>query len=242
MALTAEDRKRLNNKQQQQIQIATTQYNNAKAKGDTAGMAKAAADAAAVRQSAGYYTDSSGNYKGSYSSGGSSYSGGGSSGSKNSPYTQSNYTIGSDYGKQVAQNMGIGATFEATDGSLWKKENDGTITVTHNGQTYKNAYKPTDLGILGTQQVQAGLDKSIVENTYNERLNKILSNPELSKYMNDGTMQMLYDYIYGQEIEEEYEDNLEEFNEGRPDEYSNPYKKEIDFLLNQILYMQQKSI
>lgn len=241
MALTAEDRKRLNNKQQQQIQIATTQYNNAKAKGDTAGMAKAAADAAAVRKSAGYYTDSSGNYAGSYSSGGSSggssYSGGGSSGSKNSPYTQNNYTytIGSDYGKQVAQNMGIGATFEATDGSLWKKENDGTITVTHNGQTYKNAYKPTDLGILGKQQVEAGLDKDIVKQTYYDRLDKIANDPTLSSYINDGTMQMLYDYIYGQEVEEEYEDNIEEFNEGRPDEYSNPYKKEIDFLLNQIL-------
>lgn len=239
MALTAEDRKRLNNKQQQQIQIATTQYNRAKEKGDTAGMAKAAADAAAVRKSAGYYTDSSGNYKGSYSgggsSGGSSYSGG-SSGSKNSPYTENNYTIGSDYGKYIAQNyMGIGDTYEATDGSFWRKENDGTITVTHNGQTYKNAYKPTDLGILGKQQVEAGLDKDIVKQTYYDRLDKISKDPTLSAYMYDGTMQMLYDYIYGQEVDENYEENLDKLNEGRPDEYNNPYKKEIDFLLNQIL-------
>ena len=162
-------------------------------------------------------------------------SGSSSSKNKNNQYTQSSYTIGSDYGKQVAQNMGIGATFEATDGSVWKKENDGTITVTHNGQTYKNAYTPTDLGVLGTQQVQAGLPYQDVEKTYYDRLNKIANNPELAQYANDGTMQMLLNYINDQKKQETYEDNLEDFNEGRPDEYTNPYKKEIDFLLNQIL-------
>lgn len=163
--------------------------------------------------------------------------GGGGSSKKNtySPYSQNNYTIGSDYGKQVAQGLGIGESFSATDGSKWYKENDGTITVTHNGQTYKNAYTPTDLGILGKQQVEAGLDKDIVAKTYYDRLDKIAKDPTLSAFANDGTMQMLYDYIYGQEIEENYEENLDKFNEGRPDDYSNPYKNEIDYLLKQIL-------
>ena len=106
MALTDYDKKYLNKTQQQQVQAATDKWNAANANGDTAGMAAAAAEAAAVRNSAGYTTDSSGNYTGSIkpttsgSSGGSSYSGssGGVSsggGSTNNQYT--NYTPTGSY-------------------------------------------------------------------------------------------------------------------------------------------------
>ena len=84
MALTDYDKKNLSSADQQKIQAATEKWNAANAKGDTAGMASAAAEAAAVRNNAGYKTDSSGNYSGAYtgstSSGGSSYT--------NSQYTQ----------------------------------------------------------------------------------------------------------------------------------------------------------
>ena len=80
-------------------------------------------------------------------------SGGGSSGG-NSQYTQGNYTIGSDYGKQQATNMGIGTTGTATDGSKWYKNYDGTITVDHNGTRTNNAYMPEDYSILLDQQKQ----------------------------------------------------------------------------------------
>ncbi|MBQ6944207.1 MAG: hypothetical protein IJN43_07745 [Ruminococcus sp.] len=168
------------------------------------------------------------NTSGGSSSGGSS--GGGSN--KNSQYT--GYTIGSDYGKQVAQNMGIGESFSATDGSVWTKEKDGTITVRKNGQTYTNVYKQSDLGTLGRQQVAAGVPYEYVEQTLYDRLDKIANNPELSQYANDGTYLMLYNYIQDQKNAEE-KAKYEEVEQDRPDEYENPYKAEIDYLLNQIL-------
>ena len=83
MALTDYDKKNLSSKDQQKIQAATDKWNAANAKGDKAGMAAAAAEAAAVRNNAGYKTDSSGNYSGSYSGGS----------NKNSQYTGSSNGI-----------------------------------------------------------------------------------------------------------------------------------------------------
>jgi len=96
MAVTAEDKKYLNQAGIQQVQAATDAWNKANAIGDTAGMAKAAADAAAVRSSSlyqasggsGYTTDSWGRYVAPItptSTGGGS-SGGGSSGGVSDPY------------------------------------------------------------------------------------------------------------------------------------------------------------
>lgn len=100
MAVTAEDRKYLNEAGIQKIQAATDAWNKAHAIGDAAGMAKAAADAAAVRSSSlyqasggpGYTTDSWGRYVAhvtpTSTSGGSSggSSGSGSSGEVSDPY------------------------------------------------------------------------------------------------------------------------------------------------------------
>ena len=54
------------------------------------------------------------------------------------------YVIGSQKGKDIAINMMPGETYKASDGSTWTKKNDGSVSVTHNGKTYDNAYvKPT---------------------------------------------------------------------------------------------------
>lgn len=45
------------------------------------------------------------------------------------------YTIGSSAGINQAISMKPGETFTAKDGSIWTKNQDGTITVSHNGQT-----------------------------------------------------------------------------------------------------------
>ena len=96
MAVTAEDKKYLNQAGIQQIQAATDAWNKANAIGDAAGMAKAAADAAAVRSSSlyqasggpGYTTDSWGRYVAPIAptSTGGGPSGGGSSGGVSDPY------------------------------------------------------------------------------------------------------------------------------------------------------------
>lgn len=173
-------------------------------------------------------------YNNAYTSSSSGGSSSGGSSSKNSQYTGSGYTIGSDYGKQVAQNMGIGESFSATDGSTWTKEKDGTITVKKNGQTYTNVYKPSDLGTLGRQQIDAGLPYQYVESTLYDRLDKIANNPELSQYANDGTYWMMYNYIQDQKNAEE-KANYEEVEQDRPDEYESKYDARIDALLSEIL-------
>lgn len=100
MALTDYDKKNLSSSDQKKIQAATDKWNAANAKGDTAGMASAAAEAAAIRNNAGYKTDSSGNYSGSTTSSG-------STSTKNSQYT--NYTPTGNYNdtglSQWAQNQ-----------------------------------------------------------------------------------------------------------------------------------------
>lgn len=45
------------------------------------------------------------------------------------------YFINSDKGKELANRLQAGDMAEASDGSLWEKEADGSITVTKNGQT-----------------------------------------------------------------------------------------------------------
>ncbi len=45
------------------------------------------------------------------------------------------YYINSDKGKELANNLRAGDMAEASDGSTWRKEADGSITVTKNGQT-----------------------------------------------------------------------------------------------------------
>lgn len=54
------------------------------------------------------------------------------------------YVIGSDKGKKIAEELGVNATYEASDGSIWTKQSDGSVTVkTSKGETFNNAYTPT---------------------------------------------------------------------------------------------------
>ena len=274
MALTDYDKKNLSSSDQKKIQNATDKWNAANAKGDKAGMAAAAAEAAAVRNNAGYKTDSSGNYSGSYtptSSGGvsnvpnvsgngtvryngNSYSIGGSYGGTTSggttstnnysQYTNNPYTIGSERGQMIANNMGFGESWtNDIDGSVWKKNNDGTITVTDkNGYVTPNAYRMTDLGTLGTQQMDAGLSADIVEGTMWERYYKAQNDPNLQQYMRDGIFNQMYQHVQDARAKEN-----QEFAQQEIQAWLNDYLQQnqqptapqkdprIDALLNEIL-------
>lgn len=78
-------------------------------------------------------------------------SSGGNSSSSSSGGT--GYKIGSSAGMSIADNMRVGEVYSASDGSTWKKESDGSVTVTHNGQTYRNAYTSSQAKINGVDDV-----------------------------------------------------------------------------------------
>lgn len=150
-------------------------------------------------------------------------------------YPAGNYTIGSDDGKSQAQNMGIGSMWTATDGSVWKKENDGTITVDYNGTTTRNAYVPTDLGINLTQMMEAGVPRQYVENAYYKRYDKANdpNHPELKQFATDGIMQQAWKYILDKQ-REEYQPQDFSYNVAQPT-YEDKYNPQIEAMLNQIL-------
>lgn len=52
------------------------------------------------------------------------------------------YVIGSEKGKQIAKDLTVGQSYNASDGSVWTKQKDGSVLVRHNGETYSNAYTP----------------------------------------------------------------------------------------------------
>lgn len=158
--------------------------------------------------------------------------------------TAGNYKINSDAGKTQAQNMAIGSVWYDTNGARWQKNNDGTITVDYGGTTTKNAYTPSDLGILGQQQIDAGLGWRDVYNTYNARNAKIAnSGGELAQYNNDPIQQMMWNYIQanlGTESLAEAENAMNEWyenytSENEKPEYNSKYGSQIDKLLSQTL-------
>ena len=60
------------------------------------------------------------------------------------------YKIESEKGKKIAEELKIGDKYEASDGSVWEKENDGTITVKTSGNTYKISYTTEKTGRKGS--------------------------------------------------------------------------------------------
>ncbi len=112
MALTDYDKKNLSSSDQQKIEAATKKWNEANAKGDTEGMRQAAADAAVVRNNAGYKTDDSGRYTGSYTPTSSGTSGGSSSSTTNSP------TTNVDWSAIGRQQMDSGASWQDVQKTL----------------------------------------------------------------------------------------------------------------------------
>lgn len=209
MALTEKDKELLSADDQKKIDFLTKVYDNAKAKGDTNTMNDAAGKASTIRNNAGYKSDSSGNYVGSISP--AVTTGSGTSGG-NSQYSNGNYKIGSEAGINQAQNMAIGGTYTASDGSVWTKNNDGTISVNHNGVTTPNAYTPTDLSILLKQQMAAGLPYQDVQNTLNARVEKATGDPTLGQYAYDNVYDMAWDYIQSAKAAETKQNEIDKGN------------------------------
>lgn len=48
-------------------------------------------------------------------------------------YSTNKYTIGSDKGKDIANSLGTGNTYQASDGSVWRKSSNGKIYVKKDG-------------------------------------------------------------------------------------------------------------
>lgn len=195
-------------------------------------------------EASGTWSDSSGNnlYGTSSSTGTSKKTV--SSGSGGKTYTPNGgYTIGSQKGQGIAQNMGIGETYTASDGSVWKKENDGTITVVHKGVTTNNAYKPTDYSILLKQQMDAGVPYQDVEKSLAARLNKALTTEGLGQYAYDDVYDAAWNYILEGRGEASKESSqadlnawLEDYNQNnaRPT-YNDKYAGISEQMLNEIL-------
>lgn len=197
-------------------------------------------------EASGTWSDSSGNnlYGTSNSSGGTKTTvSSGSGGSSNKTYTPNGgYTIGSQKGQGIAQNMGIGETYTASDGSVWKKENDGTITVVHKGVTTNNAYKPTDYSILLKQQMEAGVPYQDVEKALAARLNKALTTEGLGQYAYDDVYDAAWNYILEGRGEANKESSqadlnawLEDYNQNNARPSAPQSDPRINELLNQIL-------
>ena len=70
------------------------------------------------------------------------------------------YTIGSQKGKEIAQGLKAGETYKASDGSTWTKQSDGSVSVTHQGVTTSNAYKPTTSGSSSSGTSSGGSSSS----------------------------------------------------------------------------------
>lgn len=60
------------------------------------------------------------------------------------------YYINSDKGKELANSLRAGDMAEASDGSTWRKEADGSITVTKNGQTMTGRVGVSAPAVSGT--------------------------------------------------------------------------------------------
>ena len=152
--------------------------------------------------------------------------------SKNSQYTDYQYQIGSDLGKSIADNLPIGATYNnPNDGSVWRKNNDGSISVDYNGYTTQNAYQMSDLGMLGTQQMAAGLDPMLVLSTANARQNKAATTPGLEQYASDALYNQMMQYVTrGQQ-----QGYIDDWTEENPQPTAPEQDPRINRLYNEIL-------
>lgn len=162
------------------------------------------------------------------------------------------YTIGSDKGKDIANNMPIGSTYTASDGAIWTKNDDGTVSVSYKGQTYNNAYQMNDIGTLARQQMDAGLDWRILQDTSNQRVNKALGTEGLEQYAYDNIYHDIQQYIRDAKAAEQVNTPtytatpgnaitnaqgwVNNYAQNNPQPtYESKYDPEIDRLLNEIL-------
>ena len=127
------------------IKEASDAYYKAKANNDAAGM-KAANDAAnKIRASQGQKAQyATGDISGVAQRASSNRSGSGSSGSYTASGSGGSYAIGSDKGKNFISSAAAGSTMTGGDGSTWRKNSDGTTTISKGGQTW--TYGPSSGG------------------------------------------------------------------------------------------------
>lgn len=113
------------------IKEASDAYYKAKANNNAAGMKEANDAANTIRASQGqqaqYATSDINSVATQSSKPSGSYTASGSGGS---------YTIGSDKGKNFISSAAAGSTMTGGDGSTWRKNSDGTTTITKGGQTW----------------------------------------------------------------------------------------------------------
>ena len=99
------------------------------------------------------------------------------------------YKIGSKLGYDLANGLGIGQSITATDGSIWTKNTDGSISVNQNGQQLMGqiTYQPMAQQLLpGQAQIQQNIAAmnggSGYTSPYAERLNQVIAGIEGSKW------------------------------------------------------------
>lgn len=99
------------------------------------------------------------------------------------------YKIGSKLGYDLANGLGIGQSVTATDGSIWTKNTDGSISVNQNGQqlvgqiTYQPIAQQQTPGQAQIQQNIAAMNGgSGYTSPYAERLNQVIAGIEGSKW------------------------------------------------------------
>lgn len=160
--------------------------------------------------------------------------------------SQYKYTIGSDAGKQIAQNLAINSPYTASDGSVWTKQNDGSISVNHNGVITNNAYTPSDYTLVLKQQVEAGVPWQIVQSTLDARDVKIYNDPSLEQYRNHPYALQAWAYIQDQKNKQNQEENqqfsmdqmlafMSQFMQQNPQPTQPQKDPRIDQILNEIL-------
>lgn len=88
------------------------------------------------------------------------------------------YKINSKLGYDLANGLGVGQKVTATDGSVWTKNQDGSISVLQNGQqlTGQIDYQPV------VQGTAAGTQQTGYTSPYAERLNQVISRLGDSKW------------------------------------------------------------
>ena len=239
MALTEYDKKNLSSSDQKKIQAATDKWNAANAVGDTKGMEAAAAEAAAVRNNAGYKTDSSGNYSGSYSSGGGS--------SKNSQYSAPNlgstWDANTDYQAIINSAVANGDYQTAAKAEQLRNQKITATGGNYNTTNMYTGYLDIDYGTLGQQQMANGASWQDVLATYNNRYNKAVNTEGLEKYADDPIQQAMMDYILANMPKDNQQDALDQYNQyiqnydqNNPKaEYQAKYDPQIEALLSEIL-------
>lgn len=89
------------------------------------------------------------------------------------------YTIGTKLGYDLANGMKAGDSVTATDGSVWTKQADGSISVLHNGQTLTGqiTYQPTTQEAVGAMPGSTGY-----QSPYSERIQEAIAGLDNSQW------------------------------------------------------------